>query len=369
MIFTVSTVFDTPENVQQFVERNLAAGVDHMFIFLDRRQPRVLRYLKGNPHTTPVPTQDGYWGGRHPPSLNVRQTANANLVRVLLAAFGWAQWLFHLDGDECPDMNRDRLLSLGPELRVVSLQTMEAISVPGGETHTRFKRQLDTGELALLQILGVIPRPDNASYFNGHAHGKVGIRPTLDFNLHIHRARDVDGEIVEPYTADDMRLLHYDAISLEAFVQKWTTHAAAEQDSVFGRKKARILAAVRSVQRNPNLGDEDRARYIRLIYERTVQDDVALLDELGYVVVPEPARHSHTPTLLSDAQSSSMHTLLLQLCEADKRYFRPRESELQVTDLLTRCARTLHRDDPELAAALAACVAASSPSRGAPSPG
>lgn len=362
MIFTVSTIFDTPENVELFVERNLAAGVDHLFIFLDRHQPRVQEYLEQHPHATVVATHDGFWGARRPPQLNVRQNAHANLVRTLLAPFGWAQWLFHLDGDECPDMDRDLLLGLPPDVRVVSLQTMEAVSVPGGEQEIRFKRQLDEDELALLQVLGVTARPDNNSYFNGHAHGKAGIRPTLDFNLHIHRARDFDAELIEPYTSAELRLLHYDAISLEAFLAKWTTHAAAAQDAVFGRKKATILSAVRSVQRNPRLDEAGKARFLGEIYRRTVQDDVDLLDELGYLVLPQPEYHRHRPEPLDGARSASMHRLLRLLCEADKTYFRPHKPG-QPKDLLAQCAKAVRREDRGLAREIEACVASASPLR------
>lgn len=360
LICTVSTVFDTPENVELFVSRNLAAGVDHMFVFLDRRQPRVHRYLQHHPNTTPVVTDKEYWAGRRPKSLNTRQTVNANLVRTLLAPLPWAAWLFHLDADECPEMDRDRLLGLEPEIRVVSLQTMEALSVADGETQTRFKRQLSKEELALLHLLGGVSRPDNAAYFNGHAHGKAGIRPTLDFNLHIHRARELDGTVIEPYTADDMRLLHYDSVSLEAFVHKWTTHAAAEQDSVFGPRRAAILAAVRAVQRNPALDEEGRARFLRRIYERTVQDDAGLLDELGFVVAPDPLLHRHRPSALSDSASASMHRLLRLLCEANKDYFRPGRPG-RPADLLAQAAAALRDQDPDLVDAVDRCVGAAAP--------
>ena len=39
MLFTASTLKDSPENVRFFVAANLASGVDHMFVFLDGGQP------------------------------------------------------------------------------------------------------------------------------------------------------------------------------------------------------------------------------------------------------------------------------------------------------------------------------------------
>ena len=269
MICTVSTVLDTPENVDRFVRRNLAAGVDHMFVFLDEHQPRVRALLDPLPQVTAIGTGDGYWDGRRPPNLNNRQTANANLARVLLSCLDWPRWLFHIDADECLDIDRTKLLALDETVPAVVLTTLEAVSTPGGDPQERFKRQLGEEDLALLHLLGIIGRPSNTSLFNSHAHGKVGIRPTLDFNLHIHRARYPDRDFVESYEAEWLRLLHYDSTSVEEFIRKWSTHAASVSDSAFGRERTAILASVRSVQRNQSLSDERRQHYFAEIYRRT----------------------------------------------------------------------------------------------------
>jgi len=45
LVCTVTTLWDTLPNVKNFVGRNLAAGVDHMFVFLDAPAPAVREYL------------------------------------------------------------------------------------------------------------------------------------------------------------------------------------------------------------------------------------------------------------------------------------------------------------------------------------
>ena len=45
VICTVSTVKDSADNVATFVEQNLAAGADHLFVCLDDEQPEVEEVL------------------------------------------------------------------------------------------------------------------------------------------------------------------------------------------------------------------------------------------------------------------------------------------------------------------------------------
>src|SRR5690348_2586309 len=63
VLCTVSTVKDTRANVEQFVERNLRSGADHMFVFLEADEDGTLAFLRENPHVTAVRTDDAYWVG------------------------------------------------------------------------------------------------------------------------------------------------------------------------------------------------------------------------------------------------------------------------------------------------------------------
>ena len=56
MLFTVSTVKDSVPGLKQFVARNLAGGVDHMFLFVDDARPRVTAALNRQPHVTAIAT-------------------------------------------------------------------------------------------------------------------------------------------------------------------------------------------------------------------------------------------------------------------------------------------------------------------------
>src|SRR6478735_10433163 len=101
LLCTVSTVKDTLGNLEQFVDRNLSSGADHMFVFLESEDPDVEAALRAREHVTVVRTDDAYWSGTRPEELIQRQLVNANLVNSLLTVLPSVDWLAHLDGDEC----------------------------------------------------------------------------------------------------------------------------------------------------------------------------------------------------------------------------------------------------------------------------
>ena len=113
-----------------------------------------------------------------PASLNVRQRINANWTRAVLEPFPWAEWLFHVDGDEVACLDHEALDAVPADLDAVWLPPWEAVSQwtqPGRPT--RFKRLLEDADLNLLHVLGAIPEPSNQTYFHGHVMGKSGVRP------------------------------------------------------------------------------------------------------------------------------------------------------------------------------------------------
>ena len=131
MLFTVSTIKDSLENVTFFVGANLAAGVDHMVVMLDAPQdagqPEVAAALDEHPHVTCIrTTRRDWWGGDRPANLNTRQRTNANWVRSVLEPLRWAEWLFHVDGDEVACLDRDALAAVPA--------SADAVWLAGGES-------------------------------------------------------------------------------------------------------------------------------------------------------------------------------------------------------------------------------------------
>ncbi|KAA1427960.1 glycosyltransferase family 2 protein [Nocardioides antri] len=351
-ICTVTTLWDSLANVRQFVARNLAAGADHMFIFLDAPAPEVRDYLEGLEEVTVVRTGKNYWHGRRPENLNTRQMANANAVSYLLSPFDSVRWLFHIDGDESLDIDRDGLLSSdAPAARLSVLESVSRAHWDGPVD--RFKRTATPDELARLTRRGAIASPHLREYFHGHLRGKVGVRPTLDLRVGIHDAWTRAGERVEAERSPDWNVLHYDCWSSEEFLRKWASPMANRRAKLAG-KRQQLQDAVNGVLETPSIDDEERDRRLMELYETHVADDVAALEEIGLLVTPRAEFHAYQPRGLG-SDRDAVHRLLDRLVSADRGYFLSPRTNAHPRDLFEQLRRSSL--DAELDARLAASLA------------
>jgi hypothetical protein len=353
-ICTVTTLWDSLANVRQFVSRNLAAGADHMFIFLDAPAPDVRNYLEGIDVVTVVPTDGPYWHGRRPRNLNIRQLTNANVVNYLLSPFEAVRWLVHIDGDESLDIDRDALLS--SDAPVARLSVLESVSQPYWDGPVnRFKRMPTPDELARLTRLGVIPSPHRHEYFHGHHLGKVGMRPNLDLRLGIHDAWTRDCQRVKPQHSSEWHVLHYDCWSSEEFMRKWAS-PMANRRAHFPVKLQRLQDAVNAVLDDCSIDDEERDQRLMELYSTNFADDVTALEELGLLVTPRADRHAYHPRGLGPDRDA-VHRLLGHFVSAERRCFLPpKTNNPNPRDLFEELRRSGSLDS-ELDARLAATLA------------
>ena len=324
MLVTASTVKDSLDNVRFFVEANLASGVDHMLVFLDapkaEGQPEVAAWLDAHEHVTCLPTGPrGWWAEDRPGNLNVRQRINVNWARELLEPFAWAEWLFHVDGDEVVHVDREALAAVPAEAEAVWLSPWEAVSQlePAGRP-TRFKRLLDDETLNLLTVLGALDEPTNQAYFHGHLMGKSGIRPRSRLGLTLHDAvgRD-DGRQVAGHADEHFAVLHYDAVSGTEFIRKWSALARAGH-ARYRPTRAPMARALKTLV-SRDLPEKVRERYLRRIYELTTQDDVDLLSDLGVLTEVDPLAGRHTPRTLPAADRQALADRVAAMREGPKR--------------------------------------------------
>ncbi|GAA5150329.1 hypothetical protein GCM10023340_27230 [Nocardioides marinquilinus] len=295
MIVAVSTVKDTAANVERFVARNLGHGVDHLVVFTEQTGADAEAVLDAHPAVTHVPTGRGWWGADRSDDLNVRQRQAANLARVALAPFGWAEWLVHVDGDEVALLDRDVVAGLPDDVRTFKLEPLEAVSRatwPGEVTH--YKRLLDDGELNLLTVLGLIGEPSNKAYFHGHVRGKRGVRLRTDVRIGLHTVKAGNGRFLKGHTDPGLRMLHLDAATVEEFIRKWSTLAGSGSRAVYRKTWIPVVRALRTLS-TMDLPDETRERYLRRLYDLTTAEDLETLDDLGLLEHVDPDAGTHRP--------------------------------------------------------------------------
>jgi hypothetical protein len=299
MIFLVTTLKDTLSNVRRFVAGNLANGIDHIVVCLDapnaEGQREVGEFLDGHPHVTAIRCDDDWWAGRRPEALSARQRTNANVVKAALSPFPWAEWLFHLDGDEVALLDRDVMAAVPRSETTVKLRPLESLAreSPDGEP-TEFKRLLSDDELALLHGLGVIRRPSQGLYFHGHTSGKSGLRPSMDHWLFVHSTEDANRAKLPQYTHPSLRHLHYESFSGEEFARKWTNLVTSGTTPVFRGTRKGVAAAVNGLL-GLSLPPEATHRYLLRIFRSQIEDDADVLADLGLLENVDPLLGDHRP--------------------------------------------------------------------------
>lgn len=323
LVAAVSTVKDTLPRLERYVARNLAGGVDHLFVLLDADQPEVAAALGAHPHVTCIRTDDAWWRGGRPPELNHRQRINANAVRHLLGELGWASWLFHVDGDEVVRVDRDRLAAVPPAVPAVRLEVREAVSrLRWEQPPTWFKRPLERPELRRLVRRGVIEKPTNGAFLHGHADGKAGVRPGGDTWLTLHDPVGPDGGAVETAADDSFLVLHFESYSGEEFARKWTALAQAGPDTRLRPIRQRTMDAVQDLLAR-GLEPAVLEQELLGLYERTIAEDLELLQELGVVEEIDADRGGHQPAGLSPEQRAGLDAGVARLRDLPKEGFRP----------------------------------------------
>ncbi|QYJ03747.1 glycosyltransferase family 2 protein [Nocardioides panacisoli] len=339
LVCTVSTVKDTLPRVQRFVAGNLAGGVDHLFVLLDGAGPDVRAWCDDHPHVTCIRTDQAWWQGSRPKQLNERQRINANAVQAALREVGCADWLFHIDGDEVAQIDRDRLAGAPPTTPAARLGVLESVAQAQWDGWpTWFKRPLTEDELSLVATLGIIDAPRQGAYFHGHAEGKTGVRPGAGAWLTLHDPIDEEARGVDTWVDPSLRVLHYESYSGEEFVRKWMALIDAGPALRLRPGRQGTQGAVRAL-RDLALPPEVTERYLLRIFEETTADDFDALQELGLLVEADPDRGTHQPAALDGATRSALDRAVVAVTAEPKSSFRPpakrpidRDGEPHATD-------------------------------------
>ncbi len=322
MITTVSTVKDDVERLQRWIDRNRAAGVDRMVVFVDDRDDaRTAALLDARPGVVAVDA-GAWWGEDYPARLNARQRINANAALGVVRELDTRGWMFHIDGDEVLHLDRERLMALPDDVEAVQLSPLEALSQwewPDDEV-TLFKRLLAIEELNLLFLLGMLERPTNDAYFRGHTAGKAGLRVASEAWLEIHRVVDEGRTPVPAHRASWLQVLHYESHTLEEFIRKWSNHTTSGH-RIVARTERRRLASAMTAEGWATWSAEVADQVRRELFAATALDDRDGLERLGLLVTPVLPTDPHVPAV-SDPHLDPIREGLVALAATDKTRFR-----------------------------------------------
>jgi len=348
LLFTATTIKDTAESIERFVRGNLRAGADHMLLFIEGDDAAAQAELfDQDPNVTAIPTDARYWQGARPERLNARQATNATLATTALAALPWAEWLFHIDGDENLHLDRSHLDSLPATVHAVRLRTLEAASDGSGDVRL-FKQELPRRDLHELHARRLIDEPRNSVYLRGHLLGKPGARPSPFVRLGIHKVRTHHSADLVHHEHPSLCVLHYEAVTATAFIRKWRNLANA--GAMHSQSRRVLVERVRAILLDDTAKPAEKDARLRELYDSCGRDDVETLDHLGVLVTPDPTWHQHEPALMDTQQERTFRSVLDLLLDADKRSFNPRHRHDYPLDALRAAlSRRRVRRRPELA--------------------
>lgn len=327
MITTVSTVKDDLARLQRWIDRNMAAGVDRMLVFVDDRDDeQTTALLNARPGVVAVDAGT-WWGDDFPAKLNARQRINANAALSVVRAIDPTGWMFHIDGDEVVHLDKERLLGLDDDVEAVQLAPLEALSQWEWQDDevTLFKRLLSDAELNLLHLLGRLERPENNAYFRGHTAGKAGLRLSSDAWLEIHRVVDDTRTPIAAHRASWLQVLHYESHTLEEFVRKWSNHATSGHRLV-ARPGRRRLASAMTAKGWDEWPAEVADQVRRDLFAATALDDREGLERLGLLVAPVMPRRP-AEAAPSDPHLDQVAEGLAALATTDKARFNLRQPD------------------------------------------
>lgn len=320
-IVTASTVGDTPDRVNRFVQRTLTTGVDHMIVFLDAEQPDVRSRLEEHPRVTVVETHVDYWRGRRPSARADRHLVNANVACAALAGAQTVRWLFRLDPGDVLAFDREALLDV--RTPAVVLPALEAVARPswrGGEPRL-YKKVPTTAELHALAGLGRIPAPEMRWVFRSPILRATGVRPAEGIRLPEAGAdQEPDHLPLQASTLPDAYLLHRSDCTIEEFAEHWGR--LDPQEPFHSAADRQLAAAFRSVAGSTLLGEAERRARVAALFDRFVADDVRALRQFG-LVLRRPGHRAAQPHPLTGAETSRLETALRDLGRRAKDDFRP----------------------------------------------
>lgn len=229
-IAVISTVKSPPDELSKFVNYHLNIGIDNVILFFDDPKDEAVSMFETCPQVICIICSDGYWRrelGNKPDSIEARQIHNVN-NGVKLAQDNGCGWIAHIDSDELIFNVGDSLVSQLEEFNadIVKMSVREAVADQKGNDHIFqskwFKKPVPTEKIERAFKYGCKNAIFQGEYFRGHLDSKafVKIGPKIK-KYGIHYPMECDEGVLVKQT-ENIKLLHYDCVSFEAWNLKWS---------------------------------------------------------------------------------------------------------------------------------------------------
>ena len=294
-----------------FVAYHLSIGVDQIILFFSDPEDAAIVPLSAQSRVTCVCCNVDYWKQQNMPdpwaiSLSERQIINANAGLAIAQARG-TDWIIHIDGDELVYVEGDLKQILARQTcDVLRFEPNEA--VPQREQYAEafepklFKRPTSPGKVLLAKLLGCRNAFYRGEYFRGHSRSKVAVRTQAKLKrMGNHIPEEWPDQPLTLVATDEVKLLHYDCVGLEAWQEKW---AQRLDGSITVDMRTNRNRQLEDFGRALAGGDRDLSRWYRRIYFISAYERW-VLSKLGLLTTVEIERVRFEVTELLEAVAQS----------------------------------------------------------------
>lgn len=233
MYAITTTVKDSFDTIDRFINHHRSIGITFFFIFLDDGNHEIYKSLTSDSYTDvlAIKCNDEYWSGI--PDLNIiknlnfRQSYNANFALYISQKMGF-KWIAHIDIDELIYFDNGVTVSflddLNPNIESIKFELLEALIKSESSTHlfdqSVFKVFPSNQAITLAEANGNDyfehdKKLPCQKYFRGHIASKQFTRVSSWQRLFVHGSYSVNIA-----SLSGIKLLHFDCPNKEKFIKK-----------------------------------------------------------------------------------------------------------------------------------------------------
>ncbi len=247
-ISTTTMINASLEDASEFVNYHLNLGVDHMYLFFDNPEDKVIEFFKGNKKVSCIKCNSKHWAKLSSrPNLTIVDMLNLNSSRGFkLAKKDGYEWVINIDADELiyTEENLKLFLSkIKKDVDVIRLRSLEAIrgkhqdaslfrGVNSFKTFGYVSKFYYSHKRLLQKLVPFIRRNEGSLsniYFNGHPTGKSIVRTSAKINqMGIHEPIPKRNVKLKQILVSNAHLLHFFCCNFDSWKSKWVAKSTVD---------------------------------------------------------------------------------------------------------------------------------------------